>query len=784
MLGNYKPVRSECKNRNLDYRKLILATSASAQETDHMAVPQMKKLLVLALLLPLSASAQVTLLAHTAAGYTSGSSASPITTSAIDTTGASLIAICATGAAGITAAPSDSASNTWSLANTQNEDGDARVSLWYAIGPATSPRHAFTFHGQAPAGAVLAFSNVASGPDMQSQSVQGWGATLTSGSVAPTNPNELVLSCLTFFGAVPPPTVSPLTVVDQLPYNGGYSGSLGTDSAYQVQTAASAVNPAWGFAHSGAAATVTDTFYSTTSPAPLTIATKSLPEGFAGTKYSAQLQHKGGVGPFTWTLSTGTLPPGLKLSAGGEIAGTPAASVSSTPLTFKVTDSKSNTVSTSGIALTVASRALTLATNTSCALTGNQYAPYSGCTLIGAGGTPPYTYTWKVVSNTTLAALPEGLSLNTSTGAIGGTVYGQGAYVVQFIATDSQSATATLKLTFELAGDSTTGGCSLFPEDSIFHHDISKLPVDTSPAAPIPAPYLSSRIRPFFGHGPDGLGFTPNGIPFIRVPYNQPLVPVKTTLYQHYFAEGPFPAFAPVESTSNSGAYPPKGDDQDRHVLVLQTAGGGNPCKLWEMWQGVYLGGATGAWVDASNAFWGDLISNAMIPQGRGSTDAAGLPILPLLLNYDEVAGGAVRHPVRFTLNHMLNAYVWPATQRAGVGGCTGGFKDENGMLEQANPPTSCTFTGPAGEIYRLKANVATPSCAATSPQAAAIIEGFRNYGIILADNGMTGGLIGTPDARWNDRDLACLSQLTLSDFEPVNVSGAATNILTSYQTR
>ena len=80
-------------------------------------------------------------------------------------------------------------------------------------------------------------------------------------------------------------------------------------------------------------------------------------------------------------------------------------------------------------------------------------------------------------------------------------------------------------------------------------------------------------------------------------------------------------------------------------------------------------------------------------------------------------------------------------------------------------------MTGPAGEIYRLKASVKTPACAATSPQAAIIIKGFRNYGIILADNGDSGGLIGTPDARWHDDDLSCLTSLTLADFEPVNVS-------------
>lgn len=80
-------------------------------------------------------------------------------------------------------------------------------------------------------------------------------------------------------------------------------------------------------------------------------------------------------------------------------------------------------------------------------------------------------------------------------------------------------------------------------------------------------------------------------------------------------------------------------------------------------------------------------------------------------------------------------------------------------------------MTGPFGEIYRLKASVAAPSCASSSPQASIIITALRNYGIIMADNGSSGGLIGTPDSRWNDSDLACLRNLTLADFEPVNVS-------------
>jgi hypothetical protein len=741
----------------------------------------MKSMFLLALLLPLPATAQITLLAHTALGFSSGSSSSPVTTSAIDTTGASLIALCATGDRSNISAPSDSASNTWLLANTQKEDGDLQVSLWYAIGPTTSATHTFTFEGRAPAGAVMAFSNVASGPDQQSQSMRGWGIPLASGPVMPTNANELVLSCLSFYPSIASPTVSPLTLVDELPYKGGYNGSLGTVSSYMVQTKARAVNPTWTYAPNAGAATVTDTFYSTVSPAPLIVTTASLPEGFAGTKYSAQLQQTGGVGPFSWGLVAGTLPAGLSLTVGGAITGTPSAAVSATPLTFKVTDGKSDTASTFGIVLTIAMKPLALAATSSCASTGKQYTTYGGCTLAAAGGTPPYTYAWKIVTDDSSAALPEGLSLNSSAGAITGTVYGQGGYVTQFVATDSLGTTATVKVKFSFAGDNTLGGCKLFPNDSIFHRNLAGLPVDTSPSSPVNSAYLGARIRPFFGNAP--VGPDPNGIPFIRVSHDQPFVPVTTKIYQSYFSSAPVPAYAPVEGTSNNVG--------DRHLLVLQTDGAGANCSLWEMWQGAYQDGSSGAWLDSSNAYWANLSGYAMLPQGNGSTDAAGLPILPLLLNADEVIGtgtpsapnGSVRHPVRFTVRHMLNAYVWPATASAGVGRCSGGYEDDNHMLKQSDPPTSCTTSGPAGEIYRLKPSVATPACAVKSPQSAIIIEGFRNYGIILADNGISGGLIGTPDSQWNDADLACLSSLTLNDFEPVNVSGIAVNAISSYQT-
>jgi hypothetical protein len=473
----------------------------------------------------------------------------------------------------------------------------------------------------------------------------------------------------------------------------------------------------------------------------------------------------------SWTTTGAaslTITPGTftSTSASGSTNMSPTAS---TTYTLTATNASGSTTSTAKVTVATSSGSLSIAT-TSCP-GGTQGSAYSGCTILASGGSPPYTY--SISTNASFPPLPEGISLNATTGDVTSSLIGgQGTYTPEFVVTDSTNAQATQNISIAINGNNAFLA-SIFPSTSIFHHRVdaatTSLPVDTSPAAPMYSGYLSSTVKPFFGNNSNAP--FPNGIPAIEVPYNQPDVSVKTTVYQSYFTTGPIPANAPVEGTSNSTG--------DRHVLVYLEAGGGNNPALYEMWQGIYEGGP---WTDSSNALWTDVSSNNLTQQGTGTSDAAGLPVGPLLANADEVIGtgtpssptGTIQHPIRFTLNHMLNYWVWPATETAGVGSCTatgGSSIAVESEISQSSPPESCTMAGPAGEIYRLKASVATPTCASSSPQAAIIITAFRNYGIILADNGDSGGLIGTPDARWNDNDLSCLTSLTLSDFEPVNVS-------------
>lgn len=509
---------------------------------------------------------------------------------------------------------------------------------------------------------------------------------------------------------------------------------------------------------------------STTATATVTVSTASAPTISSFTASPASVT-AGSSSTLSWVTTGSTsvaITPGTftSASANGSTSVTPTAT---TTYTLKATNATGSVTATATVTVTIPGNPLTL-TATTCP-GGTQGAAYAGCTLVATGGTPPYTYSTS--SSASYPSLPEGMILNAATGIISSALIGgQGTYMPLFIAADAAGGQATRQISIAINGSNAFLN-SIFPSTSIFHHRVDAattgLPVDTSPAAPMYSGYLPATVKPFFGNTSDAP--FPNGIPAIEVPYNQANVAVATTLYQSYFTSAPIPAYAPVEGTSNSTG--------DRHVLVYLEAGGGNNPALYEMWQGIY---ESGPWTDSSNALWPNVSTNALTTQGQGTSDAAGLPIGPLLANADEVIGtgtpsapnGAIQHPIRFTLNHMLNYWVWPATQSAGTGSCTaagGQAISVESQISQSSPPASCTMSGAAGEIYRLKASVPTPACAATSPQAAILITAFRNYGIILADNGISGGLIGTPDARWNDSDLSCITSLILSNFEPVNVS-------------
>ena len=739
-------------------------------------------------------------------------------TSAVNMTGANFIAICESLQYGSPSVPTDSSGNTYTLAAQELNGAYPTVYLYAAYSPTVTSSMTFANTGENGPWpiAAMGFSGVASGPDQSNGGTTG-KPTLSAGSITPTNANELIVSCYSMSNSgvlspTPSATVSPLTLVDTADWT-VYPGYAFVGSAYQVQTTATAAGATWTNNAVNGNAGLIASFYSAETPTTLVATTTGVPEGFVGTAYSStgstysnQLTATGGVQPYSWScLSTCALPRGLSLSSGGLITGTPTSAGGPTNVSFKVTDSHTPTAATATVTLpmTIASTAFSFTAGTcrGSVLNGTQYVAFGGCTLSGSGGAAPLVYSYNTTLGGSYASIPPGLILNSSTGALTGTNYGQGEYDVQFIATDNLGTQATVVVTFELAGNNTLGGCSLFPSDSAFHINVSSLPVDTSSVAPIYSAYQSATIRPLFGAASDS--GQPNGIPFLVVPYNQALVGVTTEQYQSYFTEGPWPWYAPIEGSQNGSQASGSAYVGDGHSLIVQTAGGGNPCELWEMYTSQFNGTpyTSGPWLDGSNAYWSNIGSTgtgayAMLPQANGSTDAAGLPVAPLVVNYDEVAAGAVLHSIRFTLNHTLNYHVWPATAQAGEGSCTGGYEDDNNLILQpgspgGSVPTSCGATplNPMGEIYRLKSSVSTPSCASTSPQSAVIIQAFRNYGIILADNGMSGGLVGTPDSRWSDFDLTCLRNLTLADFEPVNVQSViktldSSNLPTvSYQT-
>ena len=278
-------------------------------------------------------------------------------------------------------------------------------------------------------------------------------------------------------------------------------------------------------------------------------------------------------------------------------------------------------------------------------------------------------------------------------------------------------------------------GKRIFPANNPWNQRIDTAPVDSNSSSVI-ARFASAAVHPDFGADYDG---GPFGIPYVVVSGSQPKVNIGPILYEDESDPGPYPVppNAPIEGGAAS--------DGDRHVLVLDR----DNWLLYELYRAFPNG--DGSW-QADGAAKFDLNSNALRPEGWTSCDAAGLPILPGLVRYDEVyEQGAINHAIRFTVQNTRRAYVHPATHYA----------------------SSLTGTSypPMGARFRLKASVDISSYPAPMQ---VILRAMKEYGLILADNGGNMFFTGAPDSRWNDEELNMLKNLHGSDFEMVQIGYAS----------
>ncbi len=282
---------------------------------------------------------------------------------------------------------------------------------------------------------------------------------------------------------------------------------------------------------------------------------------------------------------------------------------------------------------------------------------------------------------------------------------------------------------------SATLPCSLFPADNIWNARVDNLPIHARSTDYIASIGANGTLHPDFGAGvwPPGSN-SPIGIPYVIVPGSQPPVNV-TFLYDDESDPGPYPI--PPDALIEGGPD----SDGDRHVLVLDQ----DDCLLYELYDAWPQ--TDDSWEAGSGAIF-DLNSNALRPAGWTSADAAGLPILPGLVRYDEVASGAITHAIRFTASQTQRAYVWPARHYA------------SDITDPTYPPM--------GQRFRLKTGY---DISGFAPEAQVILQAFKTYGLILADNGSDWYISGVPDERWNNDILRELRQVPGSAFEAVDVS-------------
>jgi hypothetical protein len=290
-------------------------------------------------------------------------------------------------------------------------------------------------------------------------------------------------------------------------------------------------------------------------------------------------------------------------------------------------------------------------------------------------------------------------------------------------------------------------GCNLFPADNPWNQDVSSLPLNANSATYISNMSPTTAFHPDWGTMTDGYGIpfssgtgaTPQPITWTASwgasESDQLACPTGTNKFCY-----PIPLTAPIEGGASAST------DADRHVCYIDTAGAPDNCTLYELYNAQNPTGGSG-WTAANGAIF-HLGSNALRPEGWTSADAAGLPVFPGLVRFDEVMAGEIRHAIRFTVSRSYQGYIHPATHAAGSS--TGGLP-------------------PMGLRLRLKASFNTSSF---SGPTLVILTAMKKYGIILADNGSNWYITGESNEGWADYMdglLSGLRQLHGSDFEVVD---------------
>lgn len=275
------------------------------------------------------------------------------------------------------------------------------------------------------------------------------------------------------------------------------------------------------------------------------------------------------------------------------------------------------------------------------------------------------------------------------------------------------------------------GDVEIFPATNPWNQDISELPVRKESTTWIRAIGKNTGLHPDFGTVWNG---APNGIPYVVVPSDQPKVEVQFE-YDDESDPGPYPIprGVPIEGGPNAPF------DSDRHIIMI------DPQKklLYELFQAIP--DPIFGWRAGSGAIF-DLSSDELRPDGWTSADAAGLPVFPGLVRYEEVEAGEIRHALRFTVERTQRAYIHPARHFAS-------------RHDTATLP-------PMGLRVRLRADYDISNF----PRSAQVIlTALKRYGMLLADNGKDWFITGAPDPRWDDSELATLKRIKGRDLECVD---------------